>query len=257
MNQPAPMREAKPWFFDDPAYEHSLRTASRWGCKNTVVELIENGAVIDARGGSFDRTALHEASMSNQFEITAILLQYGANIEISDDGGWTALHCAVHHAGVECASVLLDNGANIWKRSDFNHTPLHWCKNIDMFTLLISKMESRPRSKTELDILHSVLDDAIRDGKLEIVRMLLYDIVGIDIKRKNARGVCAVVTSKRCDHQSIKDLVEFRLHEIEMARSEMCVSFAMGSAKRLGDESLIQSLDEGVVQMILLAFLEM
>ncbi len=87
--------------------------------------------------------------------------------------------------------------------------------------------------------------------------MLLYDIVGIDIKRKNARGVCAVISSKRCDHPSIKELVECRLHEIEMARSEMCASFAMGSVKRLGDESLIQSLDEGVVEMILRSFLEM
>ena len=236
---------------------HNLHMASRWGAKYTLLELIEDGAIIDARRGSFYRTALHEACMANHLEIAAILIKHGANIESLDDGGWTPLHCAVHHDSIECACLLMNCGANIWQKQYFRYTPLHWCKDFEMFSLLISRrIDSRPRSETELAILHCVLNDAIRDGKLETVRMLLYDIVGIDIERKNARGVCTALSATRCNHQSVKDLVECRLLEIEMARREMCVAFAMGSATRVGDSSRVQKLDEGVVEMILRTFLK-
>jgi ankyrin repeat protein len=239
-------------------YGHNMFTAARWGAKQSLIELINDGGIINARGGSLNRTALHEACMSNHFEIATILIEHGANIESFDEGGWTPLHCAVHHAGVECASVLMDYGANIWKKQYFRYTPIHWCNDFNMFSLLISRgMDvSRPRSETELAILHSVLNDAIRDGKLETVRMLLYDIIGIDIKRKNARGICAILSAKRCKHASTKQLIGRKRFEIKQARREMCVSFAMGSAKRLGYKSHIQSLDEGVVEMILRSFLE-
>ena len=70
-----------------------MRAALR-GHEEVVLELLENGASVDA-ADVHGRTALHNASMRGHAEIVRHLLQYGANARSRDADGGNALKYAV------------------------------------------------------------------------------------------------------------------------------------------------------------------
>lgn len=96
------------------------------GSVPAVQWLLDHGAHVNARtenGG----TALHDAAWMGNYEMVALLLARGAdvNLERSDSCVGTPLHEAACHGHTRVAELLLANGANVNAINKDDHTPLY------------------------------------------------------------------------------------------------------------------------------------
>ena len=93
-------------------------------------ELIERGAEINVVTDDKNETPLFYATRYDYHESIEILLDYGADVNVANTGGWTALYNAT---SMNCAgrkysvAKLLAHGANVdgTRERGKNSTPLH------------------------------------------------------------------------------------------------------------------------------------
>ena len=87
---------------------------------------IENKADVDARTGNCHCTLLIVVSKYGHTNAVDVLLQYGANVALTDKSGRTALHFAAGSSDNSCEILrcLIENGADIDKGRNDNQTPL-------------------------------------------------------------------------------------------------------------------------------------
>ncbi|GLB03162.1 hypothetical protein AtubIFM57258_007738 [Aspergillus tubingensis] len=86
--------------------------------------LIEGGADVEARVGSDGPAALHSAALDCCFEDAAILLENGADVNVSTREGLTPLACAAIQGNLEMVKLYLDHNAKVDKPGVQNMTPL-------------------------------------------------------------------------------------------------------------------------------------
>jgi ankyrin repeat protein len=105
-----------------------LCTAVSGNDVNRVRELIAQGAAIDEPEYHPDgNSPLIIASMCGFREITTILLEAGASIEMTDaESGWTPLIFACYNGNPEVAEILLNAGANIAAKDFEGFDALYW-----------------------------------------------------------------------------------------------------------------------------------
>ena len=103
----------------------SLIKAAYYGDVNTITKLIEEGQDVNLQGGSWHETALSAASRQGHMESVKILLDSGANPNISTKYGGNALTGATWKCHSDIARLLVRKGAEINQRN-FSHgsTPL-------------------------------------------------------------------------------------------------------------------------------------
>ena len=90
-----------------------IHIAARFGYKEIVKALIENGADINIKG-YFGYTALHEACRKNNIDIVNILIKNGADLNIkSGRHGFMPLYLACENNYEEIIDILIKNGANL------------------------------------------------------------------------------------------------------------------------------------------------
>ena len=130
------------------------------GAIRDVKFCLQNGANINgsiARGqfGNYRKqlqTPLHTAVSSRNLEIVKILLQNGADVNTTDEDGFTPLHIAAYNGNLQMVKILLQNGSGIF---------------------LDIKDNTNGRS---------ALHVAVYDGNLEIVRVLVEKGANINAK---------------------------------------------------------------------------
>ena len=140
--------------------------------------LRHNGANLDVRG-FFERTPLHDAADSGNFEMVRIFIEYDpANISARDTFGCTPLHCASERRdskGCSVVRLLLEHGADVNAPDVFGGTPL--CK-------------------------------ASFFGALEVVRLLLEH--GADVRAKNNGGKTVLQFAAGEGHNEVVKLLRER-----------------------------------------------
>lgn len=90
--------------------------------------LIKAGADIEGtNNGGF--TPLHYACATGKTDCAALLLQNGANVDVQGfTNRQTSLHCAAQRGDEECVTLLLDNGAYVNIVDSNGDTPLHFAR---------------------------------------------------------------------------------------------------------------------------------
>lgn len=86
--------------------------------------LVELGA--DVNQHNWGRTALHEATNYDNFEMMALLLQKGADANAAEQDGWRPLWSVRSEAA---ARLLIDAGADIQAKDDFGQNALEFHRN--------------------------------------------------------------------------------------------------------------------------------
>ena len=88
--------------------------------------LIDSGADINVKAEDIEEfTPLHLAAYKNQKEIMKILIDSGADINAKDKGGETLLHRAAYDNQKEIMKILIDRGADINAMGRDSLIPIH------------------------------------------------------------------------------------------------------------------------------------
>ena len=107
------------------ALDDELLVAARTGNARKAVELLANGARVDARDDTVAKeTPLHWTAIQGMTEVMEVLLKAGAEVDELDGLGRTPLNRAAYFGNVNSAAMLLNAGAEIEARDWNGRTPL-------------------------------------------------------------------------------------------------------------------------------------
>jgi ankyrin repeat protein len=102
-----------------------LHEAAGNGEDESVRQLIASGHDVDLRDEERGDSSLHTAIGEGNLSTTRLLLDLGANPNLSDFAGRTPLHTAALQGDSEIIQVLLDGGAEVDSQTDDWSAPLH------------------------------------------------------------------------------------------------------------------------------------
>lgn len=94
------------------ASKYRAKSRSLWSSRDAVSLNLQAGPDLDYQDREQQSTALHFAAWDGRLEVTKLLLQAGASLEIRAAGGATPLHAAARRGFTDVAIALLAHGAN-------------------------------------------------------------------------------------------------------------------------------------------------
>ena len=103
-----------------------IHQAATEGNIEAVKQHVAAGTDINAHGGKYDGTALHEAARSGCKEIAELLIDKGADENAKGDFSWTPLHYTAYEGKKEITELLIAKGADLNAKDEDGNTPLHW-----------------------------------------------------------------------------------------------------------------------------------
>ncbi|KAI7596699.1 hypothetical protein KC343_g17034, partial [Hortaea werneckii] len=123
MDPPEPQDQASDEVFDTDVVYNAVTENN----EALIVDLLDQGADVNASVGELQRTALHQAAYLNNQRCLSLLLRHGAEISVEDAKGDTPLHLAAWTGHVEALATFLSHGADVdWLSGRDGYSPL-WC----------------------------------------------------------------------------------------------------------------------------------
>lgn len=109
----------------DPDGYAAIHHAADGGDSDCLHALLQAGCCVDLATGVGNDTALHLAAEAGCSANVALLIEAGANVQLTNRRGYTALHLAARSHCLECVEILLKGGANSNATDNEGRTPLH------------------------------------------------------------------------------------------------------------------------------------
>lgn len=141
-----------------------------------IDELIFRGINVNHRNHK-DKTPLHKASGSNNYEIVAKLLSHGADPDIVDIWSRTPLYLAALRRYPKVVQVLLDGGANPNIYDEYLRPPLFWAAYFGNLTIVKQLFDNVNTAVTDPNLAtnsgRTPLYIAAERGHIKVVEELL------------------------------------------------------------------------------------
>lgn len=106
-------------------YVTGLHIAATHNYYNLVKILVLHPKIQINFQDSDGKTPISLASKFNNSAVLRLLIEFGADLEISDKNSYTPLHFAVLWKNIEIVETLLEYGANVHAENTFGKTPLY------------------------------------------------------------------------------------------------------------------------------------
>ena len=104
---------------------HPLHVAAAWGKRESLLELLDAGADLNARDPR-GWTSLFWCAFAGKTKIMKTLIKRGADVNLRDDYGRTPLHIAAEGGYLSTVAALVGSGARLSaKESEKGRSPLH------------------------------------------------------------------------------------------------------------------------------------
>lgn len=151
-----------------------LHIAAYGGDVQMTRVLLENGASIDIVNRAH-KTPIHYAALMGHASMIEYLLQSGANVNAVDSIGTSALHQATLSGSLSSVKALVEGGANMQMRDMYQDTPLHNAAEsnslevfIYLLTIYTGKFLGRPN-----DFGVTALEFVFEYGAVDLVTFIL------------------------------------------------------------------------------------
>lgn len=139
------------------------------------------------------KNALIIASGNSYIDTVKVLLTNGADVNSSDNDGWTSLMYAANNGDIELAKVLIENKANVNAVSYEEKTPILYAMNSpiessrnDMIKLLI---ENKANINIEDSNGLSPLTIAVMNNDVELTKLLIANKANLSIVTKDGESL--------------------------------------------------------------------
>ncbi|KAL4818118.1 hypothetical protein BDW67DRAFT_174417 [Aspergillus spinulosporus] len=195
------------------------------GC-TALIEVIEAQNVGAARrllvdGANANVCAEHSmvpplsfAAEQGNEEMTRLLLDNGAELEIRDLGGFTPLHIACQRNRLGTCTLLLDRGANIEAKANDGHTPLNYA-TANCYSRMVQLLLERGADvdATDLDG-DTILMLAVCSCPEDILHMLIQHKA--DLQKQNRYGKTALDIAKELGRTAGIAIIETALQRLSI-----------------------------------------
>ncbi len=198
------------WAELDTEKFYPLLLAVEDGRTGIVKVLIEAGAKVNAtREGGWP--PLHYTAYEGQIEVVKMLLNAGAGFNTKDRLGNTLLHGVALKGETEVAKMLIQAGAEVNAKNENGCAPLYWAVdggNTEMVKILL-KAGAEVNTKVQSGFFAGLtpLHRAAQYGQTEAAKLLLKSGANVNAKDKAGRTPLDV-TKKRQDWLDPKDQAE-------------------------------------------------
>jgi ankyrin repeat protein len=164
-------RQEVPTSATTPTQTNKLYLAAAKGDLNTMTQLLQNGAVVDAPNEHGD-PPLHGATRFGKMEAIVFLLDHGADVNALNRAGETALTWAADLKKLDVMKLLLDRGASV--NAGNGLTPLCCAASsgsLEACQLLLAHHADPNGSRSASE--NTPLQSAAKDGSADIVVALI------------------------------------------------------------------------------------
>lgn len=197
----------------DDDHDTPLHFAAKNSSIKVVAKLLTHNASVYARN-SRNETALHTAVIRNDdraLKAVTLLIQKNAEIDATDNDGYTPLHHAIDDSTFEVFSKLIAHGANVNAKTNRGSTPLHILAYfsdgpiLESVNLLIKK---NVKIDTKDSDGQTPLHIAASFSTFEVIEKLIAHGANINIKDHLGNTLLHQATLRRDDHaMKIVDLL--------------------------------------------------
>jgi hypothetical protein len=133
------------------AHADDVIAASTRGDRFAVKHYLAKSPDAIAARDRFQYTPLHWAAVQGHWDVVAMLVERGADVNALGWDGGTPLHMACHHDRPDMVRLLLDAGADLTVRNQWGRTPLHVAarRNCDLVASLLLARGADPNAVTK------------------------------------------------------------------------------------------------------------
>jgi len=170
-----------------------LMFASFFGQTEVAAWLIERGADVNYRRG--DESCLHQAAQMNHVRLAALLLENGADLEISKPR--TPLYYALSSGAKEAVELLIDRGAVVPVNNYLFHNAVRKGMRTAVDHMLAKGADLLSRNGTGGTLLHS----AAEGGLVPLTELML--VKGAAIDAPDSYGRCPIHLAAMNGHSAV------------------------------------------------------
>lgn len=146
--------------------------AIRNGQINIVKKILTRNFSLDVRYKG--KTPLAVACDCGSLRVAKILLNMGADVNITDKKGKTPLHYVAEKGSIKIVQALVEKGADINEKDDFNQSPLHLASKYGRLKVIDFLLDCGASTAADIDIFDKTpLDYAAFRERPNIAKLLL------------------------------------------------------------------------------------